>query len=89
MVRLNLFKELEIGMETSGKAMEVENVATDSARSVSAVLMQVSWITMNFSFLSSPAKEKISIPLGLHFGSKKTDKISIVFEDLSRNSVFF
>ena len=27
--------------------------------------------------------------LGLHFGSKKLGKISIVFEDLSRNSVFF
>ena len=27
--------------------------------------------------------------LGLHFGSKKTGKISIDFEDLSRNSVFF
>ena len=25
----------------------------------------------------------------LHFGSKKTLKISLVFEDLSRNSVFF
>ena len=27
--------------------------------------------------------------LGLHFGSKKTGKISIVYEDLSKNSVFF
>ena len=26
--------------------------------------------------------------VGLHFGSKKTDKISISFEDFSRNSVF-
>ena len=27
--------------------------------------------------------------LGFHFGSKKTVKLSIVFEDLSRYSVFF
>ena len=27
--------------------------------------------------------------IGLHFGSKKPVKISIVFEDLSRSSVFF
>ena len=27
--------------------------------------------------------------LGLHFGLKKTGKLSIVFENLSRNSVFF
>ena len=27
--------------------------------------------------------------LGLHFGSKKTDNISIFIEDLSRNLVFF
>ena len=27
--------------------------------------------------------------LGLHFGSKKSCKISILFEDLSRHSVFF
>ena len=27
--------------------------------------------------------------LGLHFGSKKTDKMSIGFEDLSKKSVFF
>ena len=27
--------------------------------------------------------------LGLHFGSKKLSKISIVFEDLSRNSVIY
>ena len=26
---------------------------------------------------------------GLHFGSKNTGKITIVFEDLSKNSVFF
>ena len=29
------------------------------------------------------------VSLGLHFGSKKTGKLSIVFEDSSRNSVFF
>ena len=28
-------------------------------------------------------------PVGFHFGSKKTWKLSIVFEDLSRYSVFF
>ena len=27
--------------------------------------------------------------IGLHFSSKKTGKLSIGFEDLSRNSVFF
>ena len=30
-----------------------------------------------------------AIPQGFHFGSKKNTKISIVSEDLSRNSVFF
>ena len=27
--------------------------------------------------------------LRFHFGSKNTDKISIIFEDLLKNSVFF
>ena len=30
-----------------------------------------------------------NLQVGFHFGSKKLGKISIVFEDLSRNSVFF
>ena len=30
-----------------------------------------------------------TVQLGLHFGSKKIGKISIVFEDLSKNSVLF
>ena len=31
----------------------------------------------------------LGLRVGLHFGSKMNTEISIVFEDLSRNSVFF
>ena len=33
--------------------------------------------------------ERTCLLVGLHFGSKKTGKHTIVFEDLSRNSIFF
>ena len=43
-----------------------------------------------YDILSRPNDSQSAwIWVGFHFGSKKFARISIVFEDLSRNSVFF
>ena len=41
------------------------------------------------SFLFFSPLVALFSPLELHFGSKKTGNLSLVFEDLLRNSVFF
>ena len=50
---------------------------------------QLIYKTIFTSIVHAPAIHNKSLYLGLHFGSRKSCKLSIVFENLSRNSVFF